>query len=97
MSITFTWKVLDKTILPERGVKLKNIVTDVTWECTGVDSNSGKSFTVTETTTLKPALPKEFTPLVDVTDDEMLRWVYERISKKAIENQITDSIGKDYK
>lgn len=92
MSITYTWKILDKTVI-EQNPRLKNVVKTITWECKGVDSNTGKESVVVDTTTLRPALPKDFVELAETPDELMLQWVFETANnKKRIEDKILEDL-----
>ena len=74
MNITYTWKISGLKMAPSLD-GLTDVVTNVQFEYTGTDSDSSESGTFNGAIPIGNPNPDQFTPLADLTENEVIGWV----------------------
>jgi hypothetical protein len=96
------WKIEQIWVRPLDG-DFANVVVTAAWRCTAEQVEDGKTYSGTcyGTASFNPADPADFIPLVDLTEADVLGWVWSAGIDKAateasvqqqIDNQITPPI-----
>ena len=96
MNITYTWKILSIKMAPSLD-SLTDVVTSVSFEYTGTDSDSGFDGTFNGTIPIGKPDSSNFVPLKDLTENEVIDWVKSiynldhpnQVVEKIIVNKIT--------
>ena len=91
---TFTWSVSQLNCYPQSDNKT-NVVFNIHWRCTGVDG--AYTGTVYSTASV-PAPTDSFTEFADLTQDQVLGWVWTTYGNKdnvesAVQSQIDNQIN----
>lgn len=77
MSTVFTWKIAALQCYPQEAGHT-DVVTSATWSCQGVETVNGVEYKATSSGTsnfqLDPSAP--FIPYADLTQDQVLAWVW---------------------
>jgi len=88
MSIVYTWEILDC----ERDVATGGI-DKVSWECTATDGQDILQSRGTVTLTPDASDP-DFTTFSDVTQEQLVSWVWGEVSQTATESSLSVAMGK---
>lgn len=81
MSATFTWVIQRMTTAPQLDGQT-DVVVQAIWACQGVESaNGGEYKNSTEGTAYFSAPGGSFTPYSQLTQDQVLGWVWQTVSK----------------
>mgnify|MGYP005992483245 CR=1 FL=1 len=77
MAITYTWTVTNMSVLQ---TPQPDFVVNVQWQCVGVED----TYTATQVgiTSFEDVQGDEFTPYADLTETQVLAWVWESIGGK---------------
>ena len=93
------WKIEQLWVKPTDG-DLTNVVVTAAWRCNGEQTDNGKTYSGTcyGTASFAPADPSAFIPFVDLTEAEVLGWVWANgVDKTAtealVQRQIDDQIN----
>ena len=74
MNITYVWEITGMKMAPSLD-GLTDVVTNVQFNYTGTDSDSGFSSTFNGAYPVPPPSSASFVPLADLTEDEVIAWV----------------------
>lgn len=74
MNITYTWKIIGMKMAPALD-GLSDVVTNVQFEYTGTDSESGFEHTFNGAIPIGKPDESKFVPLKDLTENEVVAWV----------------------
>ena len=74
MNITYVWAITGMKMAPSLD-GLTDVVTNVQFNYTGTDSDSGFSSTFNGAYPVPPPSSASFVPLADLTEDEVIAWV----------------------
>jgi hypothetical protein len=96
MNITYTWKISGMKMAPALD-GLTDVITNIQFEYKGTDAESGYSSSFMGAIPIGQPNPDSFTPLADLTEDEVIEWVksvYDmthpnEVILKEIQNKIT--------
>ena len=95
MNITYTWAITGMKMAPSLD-GLTDVVTNVQFNYTGTDSDSGFSSTFNGAYPVPPPSAPGFIPLADLTEAEVIAWIQpiypmdhpNEVVQEGIENQI---------
>jgi hypothetical protein len=92
------WKIEQIWVKPVDG-DLTNVVVTAAWRCNGEQTSDGKTYSGTcyGTASFAPADPAAFVPFVDLTESEVLAWVWgagidKAATEASVQQQIDDQI-----
>ena len=93
MSTTFTWTITAMDVYPSADGK-SDVVYNVHWTCSGVDGDHQASIYSTCTV---PAPAGTFTPYADLTQDQVLGWIWadgvdQAVTEAAVQTQVNNLI-----
>lgn len=93
MSTNFNWHVV-KLICKTQVGNLANVVHAVGWTATGTMSQNGQTYTATEQGTCPVPFDHAiaFTEYGNLTESQVLNWVYSNIDKNKIETKIQKTL-----
>ena len=81
MANTYTWTITNMTCLPEVD-GYTDVVVQVSWKCIGTDGiNSAEQYDIN----IFNFDPANFTPYSELTQEEVLSWVWSTVDQTAIE------------
>ena len=99
MSATFSWIVEWMQTTPT-SADPSEAVLQVGWRVNGEQEDNGKTYTATvySTCSLPPADPASFTPYADLTQDQVLGWVWangvnQTSAEQAVQSNISNQIS----
>ena len=95
MSATFTWTIANMQVVPQLGGQT-DVVVQATWVCTGVEDANGKTYTNSTEGGGAFAAPQQgqpFTPYGQLTQEQVLGWVWQTISQKKIESSVQGQLN----
>lgn len=89
-----TWIIEQLWVKPSEG-DLDNVVVTAAWRCNGSQESSGNTYTGTCYGTASfTADPEDFTPFSDLTEEQVLAWVWAAgIDKDATEASVDQQIA----
>jgi len=95
MSATFSWIVEWMQTTPTAANPSEAVIT-VGWRCNG--TQEGYTATVYSTCSLPPADPASFTPYADLTQDQVLGWVWangvnQTSAEQAVQSNIDNQLN----
>jgi len=89
MANTYTWNITNMTCLPEVD-GYTDVVVKVSWKCVGTDgTNFAEQYDINSFT----FDPNNFTPYSDLTQEEVLSWVWSTVDQTAIEAVVAAQIS----
>ena len=89
MANTYTWNITNMTCLLEID-GYTDVVVQVTWKCVGTDGTYfGEQYDINSFT----FNPSNFTPYADLTQEEVLSWVWSTVDQTAIEAVVAAQIS----
>jgi hypothetical protein len=89
MANTYTWTITNMTCLPEVD-GYTDVVVQVSWKCIGTDgTHTGEQYDINSFT----FDPTNFTPYADLTQEEVLSWVWSTVDQTAIEAVVAAQIA----
>ena len=94
MSATFSWACEWLQTTPDSADPSKAVL-QVGWRVNGEQEDNGKTYTasVYSTCTLPPADPDNFTPFSDLTQDQVLGWLWANgVDKDSAEQAVQSNI-----
>jgi len=87
MASVITWSVLRLECIPQEGA-LADVVLNVHWQCVGVDSTAvGRVYDMC----VLPAPSQSFTPYGDLTEAQVLEWIWGHGVNKTAQEAIVDA------
>lgn len=99
MSATINWTVTQMDCYPQEGGET-DVVFTVHWTCSGVQTEGETTYTgsVYSTTGVPAPSPENFTPYADLTQEQVLGWVWangvdQAATEAAVQQQIDDQIN----
>jgi hypothetical protein len=88
MANTYTWNITNMTCLPNVD-GYSDVVVQVTWKCVGTDGTYfGEQYDINSFI----FDPSNFTPYADLTQEEVLSWVWATVDQTAIESVVAAQI-----
>ena len=84
MANTYTWNITNMTCLPEVD-GYTDVVVQVTWKCIGTD---GTNFAEQYDINVFSFDPTNFTPYSQLTQEQVLSWVWSTVDQTAIEGVV---------
>lgn len=95
MAAIITWSVTQMDCYPEVDNET-DVVFNVHWTCAGTDGTYSDSVYNTQTVTVNPDEP--YTPYADLTQDQVLNWVWEAgvnkdVTEAAVQQLIDNQIN----
>ena len=95
MTTTFTWTVTQMDAYPQFDGDT-DVVFNVHWTCAGTDGTYSASVYNTQAVTVNPDEP--YTPYADLTQDQVLNWVWEAgvnkdVTEAAVQQLIDNQIN----
>ena len=91
MAITNTWGIVQLDAYPEKD-GLTDVVFTVHWNLTGDDGEGHTGYAYGSVgVTLDPETP--YTPFAQLTQDEVLGWVWETVNKDETEASVTAQVN----
>ncbi len=90
--MTTLWQIEQLIVAPKQG-ELTRVVITAAWRCNGADGNHfGTCYGAASFTAPDPA---DFIPYLNLTQDEVLGWVFDSgVDKAAIEQNVSDQIER---
>ena len=89
MPATFTWKVKSLAIKPIQG-EFTDVVITAQWNCNGQqESYSGSYY---QSTDFQAPESSKFIPYNDLTQDEVLGWIWQYVDKATVEGYVQTQI-----
>lgn len=95
MTATFDWTITKMQVVPQLDGET-DVVVDATWVCTGVEEANGRAYTNSTQGVGSFALPQQgqpFTPYDQLTQEQVLGWVWQTISKEKIESGVQGQLN----
>lgn len=95
MSATFTWSITKMEVVPQLDGET-DVVVQATWVCTGVDGVNGKLYTDAAEGTGSFSAPQQgqpFTPYDQLTQEQVLAWIWQTISQEKIESGVQGQLN----
>jgi hypothetical protein len=91
MATTINWNIVQLNCYPEKD-GLTECVFTVHWDCTGVDGEYNGRVYGSCGVTLDPEAP--YTPYADLTQDQVLGWVWASVNKDETEANVQAQIDE---
>lgn len=95
MSATFNWTIANMQIVPQLDGQT-DVVVQAVWVCAGVQVANGKTYTNSSEGNGAFAAPQQgqpFTPYDQLTQDQVLGWVWQTISQEKIESGVQGQLN----
>lgn len=95
MSATFTWSINKMEVVPQLDGET-DVVVQATWVCAGVQEANGKTYTSTAEGAGSFSAPQQgqpFTPYDQLTQEQVLGWVWQTISQEKIESGVQGQLN----
>lgn len=95
MSATFTWTIANMQSVPQLDGQT-DVVVQATWVCTGVEDANGKTYTNSANGSGAFTAPQQgqpFTPYDQLTQEQVLGWVWQTISQEKIESGVQGQLN----
>jgi hypothetical protein len=95
MSATFTWTIANMQVVPQLDGQT-DVVVQATWVCTGVEDANGKTYTNSANgggAFTAPQQGQPFTPYDQLTQEQVLGWVWQTISQEKIESGVQGQLN----
>jgi hypothetical protein len=89
MATTINWNIVQLNCYPDKD-GLTDVVFTVHWDCTGVDGEYNGRVYGSCGVTLDPEAP--YTPYEDLTQDQVLDWVWASVDKDETETSVQAQI-----
>lgn len=83
------WKILQMSLYPQEQ-QLTDVVFNVNWKCSATDQGYEAWITDNVLLTLDPAAP--FTPYDQLTEDQVLGWVWSKVDKAETEAKMQKAL-----
>ena len=95
MAATMTWDVADLAYYPAHDGK-NNVVFEVPWICSGTEEKDDKTYSSAARGTTMIAYDKDasFTAFDDLTQDQVLGWIWKTDSKADVEANVQASVDE---
>lgn len=97
MSATFTWTIANMQVVPQLDDET-DVVVQATWVCTGVQEVNGKTYTNSAEGAGSFSAPQQgqpFTPYDQLTQEQVLTWVWQTISQEKIESSVQGVLNNE--
>jgi hypothetical protein len=97
MSATFTWTIATMQVVPQLDGQT-DVVVQATWVCTGVEDANDKTYTSSANGSGSFAAPQQgqpFTPYDQLTQEQVLGWVWQTISQEKIESSVQGVLNNE--
>lgn len=91
--ITYNWTFPQFVIEPSID-GLTNVVTAMTWMCTGVDTDNGLTALNSGRVVLQPPNPEQFVPFEDITEEMAMGWLAAYISIPGVEQGLYQQLNR---
>lgn len=94
----FLWKVLMMYCSPYEDGK-QDVVVTVNWQCIGMIDNNGEqaSAAIGDGTNFIYEQGQSFTPYDQLTQEQVLGWVWQKVDKEQIQNDVLKKIADQFK
>jgi hypothetical protein len=87
MAVAYTWSVLNMDAYPQQD-GFQNVVCTIHWVCNGIDNGLTGTSPGATGVALDPAQP--FTPYNQLTQDQVLSWVFASLGEQGVANVESD-------
>lgn len=95
MSAIFTWTIANMQVVPQIDGET-DVVVQASWVCTGVEDADDKTYTSSAEGVgffTAPQQGQPFTPYDQLTQEQVLNWVWQTISQEKIESGVQGQIN----